>query len=125
MNLNSLRLGFALAIVALAGCGKDPIETAVDKNDRQAVTEAIKQGADVNEKVSGGDTPLLLAVKSAQSSSAQGLIEAGADLNVHDNAGNGVLHYAARSGLTGICGLLVDRGIAIDEKGAGGTTALQ
>jgi ankyrin repeat protein len=27
--------------------------------------------------------------------------------------------------MTGICGLLVDRGLAIDEKGPGGVTALQ
>ena len=27
--------------------------------------------------------------------------------------------------MTGICGLLIDRGIAIDEKGAGGASPLQ
>ena len=114
-----------MVVCTLAGCSKDPIETAVSKNDRAAVAEAVKAGADVNEKVSGGDTPLIMAVKSGESSSAQGLIEAGADIKVHDSTGNGVLHYAARSGMTGICGLLVDRGIAVDEKGAGGATALQ
>ncbi len=88
-------------------------------------SEAIKEGADVNAQVAGGDTPLLLAAKSGQSSSAQALIEAGADIKVRDDTGNGVLHYAAHSGMTGICGLLVDRGIAIDEKGAGGATPLQ
>ena len=44
---------------------------------------------------------------------------------VSTSAGNTALHYAARNGLTGICGLLVDKGIAIDEKGAGGATPLQ
>ena len=44
---------------------------------------------------------------------------------MHDDDGNGVLHYAAQTGMTGICGLLIDRGIAVDEKGAGGATPLQ
>ena len=130
MNVNSLRLGFValvsctLVISTLTGCGKDPMQTAIEKNDRKAVSEAIKEGADVNEEV-GGDTPLLLAAKTGQSSSAQALIEAGADIKARDNTGNGVLHYAAHSGMTGICGLLVDRGIAIDDKGAAGATPLQ
>jgi len=130
VNVNSLRLGvyapvvWTLVMLTLAGCGKDPMETAIGKNDRTAVAEAIKEGADVNEEV-GGDTPLLLAAKTGQSSSAQALIEAGADIKARDNAGNGVLHYAAQAGMTGICGLLVDRGIPIDEKGAGGATPLQ
>ena len=83
------------------------------------MSEAIKEGADVNEKVAGGDTPLLLAAKTGQSSSAQALIEAGADIKVRDDTGNGVLHYAAQSGMTGICGLLVDRGIADRRQGRG------
>src|SRR6185295_10041003 len=107
---------------ALGGCGKAPIEEAVGKNDRHAVSEAIKAGADVNARTSSGDTPLLLAAKSAQSSSAQALIEGGADIQVRDEAGNSVLHYAARSGMTGICGLLIERGIAVDVTGEGGST---
>ena len=58
------------ALCALGGCGKAPIEDAVGKNDRKAVAEAIKAGADVNARTSSGDTPLFLAAKSAQSSSA-------------------------------------------------------
>jgi ankyrin repeat protein len=120
----SLRFGaFVLLSVSLAGCGKAPIEEAIEKNDRAAVTEAVKSGADVNETV-GGETPLMLAAKTGQSGSAQALIEAGADIKVRDASGNGVLHYAAQTGMTGICGLLIDRGIAVDDKGAGGATAL-
>jgi ankyrin repeat protein len=79
----------------------------------------LKAGADANSRTSSGDTPLLLAAKSAQSSSAQALIEGGADIQVRDEAGNSVLHYAARSGMTGICGLLIERGIAVDVTGEG------
>jgi len=114
-----------LIAVSLSGCGKTPIEEAVGKNDRQAVAEAIKAGADVNARTFLGDTPLLLAAKSAQSSSAQALIEGGADIQVRDEAGNSVLHYAAASGMTGICGLLIDRGLAVDTRGLGGATPLQ
>ena len=42
-------------LLLLGGCGKAPIEEAVGKNDRQAVTEAIKAGADVNARTSSGD----------------------------------------------------------------------
>ena len=60
-----------------------------------------------------------MAVKAGQSSSAQALIEGGADLTVRDSDGFTVLHHAAANGMTGICGLLVDRGIPIDAKGQG------
>ena len=73
-------------LLLLGGCGKAPIEEAVGKNDRQAVAEAIKAGADVNARTSSGDTALMAAAKSAQSSSAQALIENGADIQVKDNA---------------------------------------
>lgn len=113
------------AALVLAGCGRKPaIEDAVGQNDRKAVAQAIEQGADVNAKLAGGDTPLLLAAKNGQSSSAQALIEAGADVTVRDAKGNGVLHYAAGSGMTGICGLLLSRGISIDDRGEGGRTPL-
>jgi ankyrin repeat protein len=36
-----------------------------------------------------------------------------------------VLHLAARSGMTGICGLLIDRGLDINARGAAGATPLQ
>ena len=81
-----LRPGAYAVFLALAACGKQPIEAAVEKNDRTAVSEAVKSGADVNAIVSNGDTPLLLAAKTGQSSSAQALIEAGADIKVHDDA---------------------------------------
>ena len=113
MNPISWRAGVILiACATLAACGKKPIEEAVQANDRNAVSEALSKGADVNAKLSGGDTPLLVAAKAGQSSSAQGLIEGGADIR------------AAATGMTGICNLLVDRGMPIDEKGPGGVTPL-
>src|SRR6185503_5580085 len=39
--------------------------------------------------------------------------------------GFSVLHLAAATGMTGICNLLLERGLAIDDKGPGGVTALQ
>ena len=42
MNRNSLWIGFVVVICTMAGCAKDPIETAVGTNDRAAVAEAVK-----------------------------------------------------------------------------------
>ena len=64
----------SLAALLLSACGKQPVEEAVAKNDRAAVKTALAEGGDVNAKTSEGDTPLLLAVKTTQSSSSQGLI---------------------------------------------------
>ena len=106
-----------MALLAVAA--RQPIEEAVEKNDRKAVSRSHQGGRRRQCARLDGDTPLMLAAKTGQSSSAQALIEGGADIKVRDDAGNGVLHYAAQSGMTGICGLLIDRGIAVDDKGAG------
>ena len=47
------------------------------------------------------------------------------NVNDIDHEGNSALHHAARSGMTGICGLLIDRGLPVDAGGEGGVTALQ
>ena len=80
-------LAAALSVV-LAGCGKQPVEEALSKNDRGAVAKALEAGGDVNATTSSGDTPLLMATRLGQSSSAQGLIENGADLTARDQDGN-------------------------------------
>ena len=92
MIQHTSRLLVASAILALAACGKPPIEEAVGKDDRQAVARAIEEGADVNVQLDGGDTPLLLAARNGQSSSAQALIEGGADVQASEAVCNGGLH---------------------------------
>ena len=48
MNPFAKRVGALVLCAALAACGKQPIEEAVQKNDRNAVSEAVGKGADVN-----------------------------------------------------------------------------
>jgi ankyrin repeat protein len=96
------QLGTVLILaLTLGACGKQPIEEAVQKNDRKAVSEALSKGADVNAKLSNGDTPLLVAARAKnRQETAKFLVRHGASLDAKDESGATAIDYAMRSGDT-------------------------
>ena len=66
-----------------------PLPSSLDK-----VKNAIKAGADVNERNVNGDTPLRIAVRFHNSEIVRELIKAGADVHARDEWGQTPLHNA-------------------------------
>lgn len=65
---------------------------------------------DVNYRVPGGDTALLLAVKSGHEPAVQYLLDIGADANAQNDSNQTPLHAAAYNLREGLVNLLIDRG---------------
>lgn len=77
-----------------------PLTQAVTSGDAVAVNSALAGGADVNERNSGGQTALILAVIFGHTNLVQLLLNAGADPRLRDNLGLDALEWAQRRGLT-------------------------
>jgi ankyrin repeat protein len=93
---------FVFALLAGSAFGaisdSDFIELCVE-GSLQQISEAIKDGANVNAKVNGGFTPLLYATAANPDQKAViALIDAGADVNARNRAGWTPLILAAGSG---------------------------
>ena len=78
---------------------------AVIEGDIEAVRELVAAGSDVNEAVSGGRTPLILATLFERTQIITLLLEAGADPHQRDSLGLNALDWAERKGLN----LLIQR----------------
>lgn len=73
---------------------------AVTSGDVKAVSAALANGADVDERNSGGQTALILAVIFGHTHLVQLLINAGANPRLRDNLGLDAIEWAQRRGLT-------------------------
>ena len=81
---------------------------AVTSGDESAVKALLARGADVNEKTSGGQTALILAVIFGHTKLVELLIRAGADAHLRDNLGLNAIEWAQRRGLTEALALLTN-----------------
>ncbi|HCE59331.1 MAG TPA: hypothetical protein DEQ74_00625, partial [Wolbachia sp.] len=90
------------------------------------VKSAIKKGANVNAKDSGGFTPLYQATDFSSLEIVKYLIEKGADVNAKDSDGDTILHKAVSSPSSDleIVKCLVKKGAGVNNKGYGGHTPL-
>ena len=77
-----------------------PLTSAVNSGDEKAVSALLANGADVNERTSGGQTALILAVIRGHANIVRLLVEAGADPQQRDNLGLNAIDWAQRRGLT-------------------------
>ena len=66
----------------------------------------LANGADVNERTSGGQTPLILATIFGHTHLISLLLDAGADPQVRDNLGLNAIDWAQRRGATEVIGVL-------------------
>ena len=83
-----------------------PLTSAVTSGDEKAVSASLANGADVNEKASGGRTAIILAVIYGHANIVRLLAEAGSDPYQRDDLGLNAIDWAQRRGLTEALGIL-------------------
>jgi outer membrane biosynthesis protein TonB len=74
------------------------LTSAVTSGDEKAVSASLADGADVNERTSGGQTPLILAVIFGHTHLVKLLVKAGADPQQRDKLGLNAIDWAQRRG---------------------------
>jgi TonB family protein len=77
-----------------------PLTQAVTSGDAGVVSTLLANGANVNERTSGGQTPVILATIFGHTHLIPLLLNAGADPNLRDNLGLNALDWAQRRGAT-------------------------
>ena len=77
-----------------------PLTSAVTSGDEKAVSASLANGADVNERTSGGQTALILAVIFGHTNIVRQLVNSGADPYERDNLGLNAIDWAHRRGST-------------------------
>ena len=80
------------------------------------VRELIISGADVNDRVAKGGTPLHLAAYNGHARVVRLLIEHGASVNARTDAGITPLEWAQRNGHMEVVELLIANGARVDRK---------
>lgn len=145
MKKNAFRSAlFLIATLLVASCGskdssaqnqnKKPgtetpavdIHTAVVSGNKEAVTQHIAAGTNINEKDPfGGSSPLISAALFGKTEIAKILIDAGADINFQNNEGSTPLHLAAFFCRPEILKMLLDKNADKTIKNKYGSTAYE
>ncbi len=86
-----------------------PLTQAVTSGDADAVSAVLANGADVNERTGGGQTPLILATIFGHTHLIPLLLDAGADPQMRDNLGLNAIDWAQRRGATEAIGVLTGK----------------
>jgi hypothetical protein len=86
-----------------------PLTQAVTSGDAGAVSVVLANGADVNERTGGGQTPLILATIFGHTHLIPLLLDAGADPQMRDNLGLNAIDWAQRRGATEAIGVLTGK----------------
>ena len=82
---------------------------AVTSGDAAAVSTVLANGADVNERTGGGQTPLILATIFGHTHLIPLLLDAGADPQLRDNLGLNAVDWAQRRGATEVLAVLTNK----------------
>jgi len=111
--LRSFILISLLSVGAVSHAGT--LHDAAKSGDLEQVQRLIVQGADVNQKTSRDETPLIIASLAGQGEIANYLLQRGADIDARNSSGLSSLHAAAYSGHTDIVSLLVVKGADVNN----------
>lgn len=82
---------------------------AVSSGDADAVSALLANGADVNERTGGGQTPLILATIFNHTHLVPVLLDAGADPQLRDNLGLNAIDWAQRRGANELIAVLTSK----------------
>jgi len=106
--------------------GETALHYATQSKNVSVVQALIQAGANVNAKMTGNVTPLMLSLDMAfgQPESAMALIRAGADVNVADADGDTALIIAATESSNDVFQTLLEKGANPNARGMNGETAL-
>ena len=110
-------------ILSLVGCSTPLINASADGNI-QTATSLIDNGADVNESVRGGVTPLFYAVIREKPEMVKLLLDKGADVNAKTILGYTSLHASVSPGNISIVQMLLEKGADVNMQDNKGNTAL-
>jgi ankyrin repeat protein len=86
--------------------------------------ELIKRGANINEKIANGNTPLHMASINGNTEVVLELIYRGVNINEKDERGSTPLHHACNYGCLNVVQQLIRNGANINEKNNMGYTPL-
>ena len=100
-----------------------PLHTACKRADLAGVQAAISAGADVNQKDSGGNAPLVWATYSGNSQAVELLLRHGADPLVKYKAGWTLLHICAKEHLPAVADVLLRFGADVTMRNDSGRLA--
>lgn len=92
-----------------------PLTQAVTSGDADDVSALLANGANANERTSGGQTPLILATIFGHTHLLPLLLNAGADPQLRDNLGLNALDWAQRRGATEAIALFSNKRIPETE----------
>ncbi|KAL8957362.1 MAG: hypothetical protein Q9193_005342 [Seirophora villosa] len=84
----------------------------------------LRSGANIEHRMAGGWTPLLLATGARQNDAVRLLLDEGADANATSNTGEAALYLAAWQNDVTSSSLLLAKGASTEHRGAGGWTPL-
>lgn len=137
MNMKSTNMLFATILALTSGMAlqSGPLHTseantqlfkAVLQNDVPAAKNALKNGAQVNNKLydHGHATPLHCAATFGHTEVARLLLDNGANINITADSNTTALQLAALQGHVPMVQLLVKRGANVNSQNTDGMTAL-
>ena len=113
-----------MTCLALSAAQAGTLHDAAAKGNLNEVERLIAEGAKVNAKDKGGNTPLHSAVINGHATVAALLIAKGAKVKAKNKAGYTPLHAAAYQGEKTLAELLIAKGAKVNVEGKYGQTPL-
>lgn len=117
-------LSVLLAVCCAGGARASALMDAVAKNDAAAIGEALRAGADIDERHDGGRTALMAACLRGSAAAVRALLDAGADRTIGEAEGYTCAHAAAFQGHDFLVPLLSEYGFDLSDRHADGYTPL-
>lgn len=104
--------------------GLTPLHLAIHGQHKEMVELLIENGADVNNRDSDYDTPLIKASQTGNAGIIKALIKGGADVNAADMSGKTALHHLIISGDMETIAMLIDGGANVNAADNDGSTPI-